>query len=65
MCIRDSHKAADGKPLRDVGADDIGETGTGGEHFFLAGGFEQPTEIIDEGIRIVINEIFERFCIGK
>lgn len=64
MDIIEHHKAADGKPLRDVGADDIGETGTGGEHFLLAGGFEQPTEIIDEGIRVIINEVFEIFGIA-
>ena len=64
MDIIEHHKAADGKPLRDVGADNIGETSTGGEHLFLAGGFEQSAEIINEGIRVIINEVFEIFGIA-
>ena len=61
MHIIEYHKAADGQPLGDIGADDVGEPLAGGKQLGRAGAVQQAAEVGDERVGVVVEEAFQAF----
>lgn len=61
MHIVEYHEAADGQPLRDIGAHDIGEALAGGKQLRLTGVIQQFAEPGNQFVGVVVDETFEAF----
>lgn len=59
--IIEYHKAADGQPLGNIGAHDVGEPLAGGEQLGRAGTVQKLTEAGDELVRVIVDQAFQAF----
>ena len=61
MHVIEHHKAADGQPLCDIGADDVGKALAGGEQLSGAGVIQKTAEAGDKLIGVVVDQAFQAF----
>ena len=61
MHIIEYHEAADGQPLCDIGAHDVGEAFAGGKQLRLTRVIQQYTKPGNQFVRVVVDETLEVF----